>query len=923
MTVNQKFPSFLQIAFLILLSSKLTSSALPPVIKIAALFDETHGKSQELAFHRAVKMVNDDRTILTRSLVSPDIGNYPWDDSFKASKKLCELIMPGVAAIFGPTSPTASNHVQSVSDALHLPFLETRWDYDFQRSPFSINVHPHPSMLGKAYADFVHIVDWKSFVILYESEEGLVRLQELIKLPKTFSDIRVTLRQLPHGTTDYRPLLKEIKKSEETKIVLDCSFDNLERILSQANELHLLTDYHSYLVTSLDVDKINLSPYTNQNVNISGFSLTASGTRAIESYLKEFPNTGRGKEHMLFSENALVYDAVWTFAKALNDLDSLQSIQLEPLSCEQPGPWADGEKVLSYLKEVDHLGLTGEIKFDADGYRTDFQLELMEKMRSRTKKTGIWTAQGGVNYTLTATEIEGQMVEKLQNKTLKITTALTEPFVIERIFDYPVSPEAKERMSFEERFEGFCVDLIKELSKEVKFKYKFQLEPSGSYGSFKNGKWTGMIAELRSQQADMAAIDMSITSIRQRAVDFTMPFMNTGVGILYKKKKPPAPNLFSFLSPLSLDVWIYMTTAYLGVSILMFLLARISPYEWNESGERELSNNFNISNALWFGIGSFLCQGCDILPKAISTRMVAGMWWFFTLIMISSYTANLAAFLTAAKMDSPINSAEDLAKQTKIKYGTYCCGSTNAFFQGSTIPTYQKINAYMESTKPSVYTTGNSQGLDRVLKEDGMYAFFMEAAAIEYHVERKCDLKQLGGLLDSKGYGIALPKDSPYTAAMSAGVLRLQESGKLQELKIKWWKNERGGGSCSGDAAGNSAQLDLASLGGVFIVLIGGMVVSIIIAIFEFTWKQRKLAVDENESVWAEMWEELKFAVNFRAGDTKPIKRESSRAASKSLLSKSKAESLNKYGVIGDEAKSIKSRGSRKDSNYACFNDNY
>ena len=46
----------------------------------------------------------------------------------------------------------------------------------------------------------------------------------------------------------------------------------------------------------------------------------------------------------------------------------------------------------------------------------------------------------------------------------------------------------------------------------------------------------------------------------------------------------------------------------------------------------------------------------------------------------------------------------------------------------------------------------------RVMKEDGMYAFFMEAAALEYHVERKCELKQLGGLLDSKGYGIGLPK---------------------------------------------------------------------------------------------------------------------------------------------------------------------
>ena len=100
------------------------------------------------------------------------------------------------------------------------------------------------------------------------------------------------------------------------------------------------------------------------------------------------------------------------------------------------------------------------------------------------------------------------------------------------------------------------------------------MEPDGSYGSLKNGQWTGMIRELRTQKADMAVIDMSITSIRQTAVDFTMPYMNTGVGILYKKKPPPPQNLFSFLMPLSLDVWIYMTTAYLGVSITMFLLAR-------------------------------------------------------------------------------------------------------------------------------------------------------------------------------------------------------------------------------------------------------------------------------------------------------------------------------------------------------------
>ena len=80
-------------------------------------------------------------------------------------------------------------------------------------------------------------------------------------------------------------------------------------------------------------------------------------------------------------------------------------------------------------------------------------------------------------------------------------------------------------------------------------------------------------------------------------------------------------------------------------------------------------------------IGDSLAFYLQLFYRAISTRMVAGMWWFFTLIMISSYTANLAAFLTVERMESPIESAEDLAKQTKIKYGCLESGSTRAFFR--------------------------------------------------------------------------------------------------------------------------------------------------------------------------------------------------------------------------------------------------
>lgn len=77
----------------------------------------------------------------------------------------------------------------------------------------------------------------------------------------------------------------------------------------------------------------------------------------------------------------------------------------------------------------------------------------------------------------------------------------------------------------------------------------------------------------------------------------------------------------------------------------------------------------------------FLLTGSELMPKALSTRIVGGIWWFFTLIIISSYTANLAAFLTVERMESPIDSADDLAKQTKIPYGIVEDGSTMTFFK--------------------------------------------------------------------------------------------------------------------------------------------------------------------------------------------------------------------------------------------------
>lgn len=90
--------------------------------------------------------------------------------------------------------------------------------------------------------------------------------------------------------------------------------------------------------------------------------------------------------------------------------------------------------------------------------------------------------------------------------------------------------------------------------------------------------------------------------------------------------------------------------------------------------------------------------GSDVSPVATSTRLVGGFWWLFSLFVISSYTANLAAFLTVERMVTPIENAEDMSRQTSIKYGTLANGSTWLFFKVSCLTTEAGYRAkYKES----------------------------------------------------------------------------------------------------------------------------------------------------------------------------------------------------------------------------------
>ncbi|XP_046736435.1 glutamate receptor ionotropic, kainate 1 isoform X3 [Diprion similis] len=850
-----------------------TAVSLPPVIRIGAIFTEDQKDSpSELAFKYAVYRINKDKSVLPNTTLVYDIQYVPKDDSFRTSKKACKQLSRSVQGIFGPSDPLLGAHIQSICEALDVPHLEARVDFEPTFKEFSINLYPAQDHLNRAFKDLMSFLNWTRVAIIYEEDYGLFKLQDLVKSPPS-TRAEMYIRQA--GPSSYRQVLREVRHKEIYKLIVDTDPAHMQQFFRALQ----MNDYrYHYMFTTFDIETFDLEDFKYNSVNMTAFRLVDVEEPRVAEVLRQmerFQPVGHAilnKTGVIQAEPALMYDSVQVFAHGLASLDRSHVLRPANLSCDKEEPWDDGLSLYNYINAAGIHGLTGHVEFN-EGKRNNFKLDLLKLKREELVKVGEWKPGSGVNVT----DVGAFYETTATNITLVVMTREEKPYVMVK---------EDKNLTGNARFEGFCIDLLKWIAGQVGFQYAIRLVPDHMYGVYdpETKEWNGIVRELMEKRADLAVASMTINYARESVIDFTKPFMNLGIGILFKVSGRMPSRLFSFMNPLAVEIWLSMLGAYVIVSLTIWIVARFSPYEWVEpppcpsckcplqgghvsalepdSDDIPLPrtvNDFTLANSFWFTVGTLMQQGSDLNPKATSTRIVGGIWWFFTLIIISSYTANLAAFLTVERMITPIENAADLAEQTEISYGTLEGGSTMTFFRDSKIGIYQKMWRFMESKKPAVFVSTYEEGVKRVLEGD--YAFLMESTMLDYAVQRDCNLTQIGGLLDSKGYGIATPKGSPWRDKISLAILELQEKGVIQILYDKWWKNT--GDVCNRDEKSKESKanaLGVENIGGVFVVLLCGLALAILVAILEFCWNSKKHA-QSDRSLCAEMASELRFAV--------------------------------------------------------------
>ena len=249
--------------------------------------------------------------------------------------------------------------------------------------------------------------------------------------------------------------------------------------------------------------------------------------------------------------------------------------------------WEAGQLLASYVRKVRFLGRSGRVEFDEEGRRKRQDVALSLLGPRGLRRVGLWTGEEGL---MTSSDGMGGGAVEAGGDGEGDEGVGKAPVVIATVLSAPYTMERKEAAGGE-RYEGFAVDLMKKISQIVGFNYTIRL--ANGYGSvMRNGKWSGMIGEILEGRADMAVADLTISSQREEVVDFSMPFLDLGISILYVAAPSKSVDMFSFLSPLSANVWLLMLAGGLAVSVCINLISRWSPFETEELGSTEGTSPF-------------------------------------------------------------------------------------------------------------------------------------------------------------------------------------------------------------------------------------------------------------------------------------------------------------------------------------------
>ncbi|KAM8760627.1 glutamate receptor ionotropic, delta-2 isoform 1-T1 [Acanthopagrus schlegelii] len=835
------------------------------IIHIGAIFDESARKDDEV-FRLAVADLNLNNEILETEKITISVEFVDGNNPFQAVQEACELMNRGILALVSSIGCMSAGSLQTLADAMHIPHLFIqRSTAGTPRSAcpltsrlpgtddYTLMVRP-PVYLNEVIMQVVSEYSWQKFILFYDSDFDIRGIEDFldrtsqqgmdVSLQKVESNINMMITSL------FRTMrVEELHRYRDTlrRAVLFMSPATAKAFITEVVETNLVAfDCHWILIneeiSDYDLQELVMKSIGRLTLVRQTFPMPQNTTQRCVKHNHRINNSlcdpKNPRSQQLEITNRYIYDTVLLLANTFHrKLEDRKWHSMASLSCirKTSKPWQGGKSMLDTVKKFGVSGLTSFLEFTDNGTNPNIFFEILGTNYGEDRGRGVsrlatWDPVHGLNGTLTDRKLENNM----RGVVLRVVTVLEEPFVMvsENVLGKP------------KKYQGYSIDVLDALSNYLGFKYEIYVAPDHKYGSLQpDGQWNGLMGELVFKRADVGLSALTITPERESVVDFTTRYMDYSVGVLLRKAERTV-DMFACLAPFDLSLWACIAGTVLLIGILVYLLNWLNPPRLPMGSV----SSTTLYNSMWFVYGSFVQQGGEVPYTTLATRMMMGFWWMFALIVISSYTANLAAFLTITRIENSIQSLQDLSKQTELPYGTVLDSAVYDQVRSKAMNPFERDPMYSQMWR-MINRTGGGENNVEESKEGirkvkyGRFGFVWDAAVLEYvaNNDEDCSFYTVSNTAPDRGYGIAMQHGSPYRDIFSQRILELQQNGDMDILKLKWWPKDSPCdlyGSVQTRQRGNA--LDIHSFAGVFCVLAAGVVLSCLIAMVESWWSRRK-----------------------------------------------------------------------------------
>jgi ABC-type amino acid transport substrate-binding protein len=275
-----------------------------------------------------------------------------------------------------------------------------------------------------------------------------------------------------------------------------------------------------------------------------------------------------------------------------------------------------------------------------------------------------------------------------------------------------------------------------------------------------------MIDGLAQGRYDVSAAAMTVTPEREMRIDFIHPFHTTGLAIATRSadRNGWLRSLLAFASVDFLRVILALAALLLVCGLLVWLLERRKNPEMFGGTTPE-----GIGAGFWWAAVTMTTVGYgDKAPQTVGGRLVALVWMFASLVVISGFTAAIASALTLGGMGAPVQGPDDL---DEVRVGT--------------VPRTTSALYLADQGTPHVDVESVPAGL-RALRDGRIDALVYDRPILVHLIRENHPgiLQVLPVTFERQDYAFAVPQDSPMREAINRTVLELVAGDAASEWKI-------------------------------------------------------------------------------------------------------------------------------------------